>query len=127
MVTDFCGRLVHSPQTSLQEVDVKNSNVIFPKGKRHNTICFLCIYFTAKILLKCCADIILKFWVINHNGTYDFNLKICILLILIYFLSLSPLLSLYGKQTFSKSSNTQIKHYFLFEGYHSFGLSFSPI
>lgn len=52
------GRLVHSPQTSFQEVDFKISNVVFPKGKRYDTICFLCIYFTAKILLKHCADII---------------------------------------------------------------------
>ena len=36
-------------------------------------------------------------------------------------------LSLYAKQMFAKSSNTQIKHYFLFEAYHSFRLSFSPI
>ena len=58
VVTDFCGRLVHNPQTSFQEVDLKISNVVFPKGKRHNTICFLSIYFTAKILLKHCADIL---------------------------------------------------------------------
>ena len=61
VVTDFCGRLVHSPHTSFQEVDLQISNVVFPKGKRHDTICFLYIYFTVKFLLKRCADIILKF------------------------------------------------------------------